>query len=83
MIVEKESDRPALKLNNRHALHDQQWIIYDPDSRAYAAYDEWYDTPEQAERFGTIEEAKEVIVGRGFGHNAIPAFIETTTVIHY
>ena len=81
MVIEKESDRPALKLCGKHELIESFWIIYDPALRSFVGARGFWVEFGDAVRFTTIDKAKEAI--RELGCGGLPAFVEHSVVVHF
>ena len=84
MEIEKETDRPALKLTHWGYNRETKWVIIMLDSTTnYPSYGNvgyWYSDIHDAEEFDSIEEAKAHL--NEYGYNALVAFVEIEHTIH-
>lgn len=80
MVIEKESERPALKLCDEHTECERFWAVYAPEYREFGNDGNYYGI-DRAERFDTFEAAQKA--RRQYGYPARVAFVEIETRIHF
>lgn len=88
MIIERETDRPALKLTRKAENREGKWVIIlpgeSPATYNYPQYGNagfWYGNINEAEEFDSFEEAQANL--HEYGGSAVVAFAEIKLTIHF
>ena len=81
MVIEKESERPALKLRDKNETCERFWTIYCPAYGEYGNGGEWWTNIENAQRFKTFDDAKSAL--KEYGYLARVAFVEIEVKVHF